>query len=60
MVQSTVPERSENAHFGWGGAFAVIETAPGFVETSIAIWFNRSWLYAFLSDRTRTSLTSEP
>src|SRR6266481_9629520 len=44
MVQSTVPAWSENAHFGWGGTFAVIETVLGFAETSIAIWFNRSWL----------------
>src|SRR6516162_5786090 len=52
MVQSTVPERSENAHFGCGGNFVVTETAPGFVDTSIVIWFNRSWLYALFSDRT--------
>ena len=39
-VQSTVPERSNKAHRGFGGILTLIETEVGCTETSIAIPFN--------------------
>jgi hypothetical protein len=46
-VKSTLPDRSENAHFGWGGNFVMIETPLGFVEISTAIYSDAPWLYSF-------------
>ena len=48
MVQSTVPERSNRAHRGFGGILMLIETEVGCTETSIAISFQSHAAVGFL------------